>query len=117
VLIRAVGPGLAASNSALTGLTLVTPTLTLFDSTGAVIATNTAWGNAPVRGNSTVAAGVQPATTAIMNSVYASTIAAGSADCAMVVTLPPNNGYTAQVNGVNSTTGIALVEVYNIPPP
>jgi hypothetical protein len=33
----------------------------------------------------------------------------------MVVTLPANAGYTAQVNGVNSTTGIALVEVYNVP--
>jgi hypothetical protein len=115
VLIRAVGPGLAASNSALTGLTLVTPTLTLYDSSGNIIATNTGWGNAPVKGNSTVAAGIQPATTAIMNSVFASAIASGSADCAMVVTLPPNSGYTAQVNGVNSTTGIALVEVYNVP--
>jgi hypothetical protein len=115
VLIRAVGPGLSANNSALNGLTLVTPTLTLYDSTGAVIATNTGWGNAPTRGNSSVAAGIQPATTAIMNSVYASPIAPGSTDCAMVVTLPANAGYTAQVNGVNSTTGVALVEVYNVP--
>jgi hypothetical protein len=115
VLIRAVGPGLAVANPALSGLTLVTPTLTLYDSTGAVIATNTGWGNAPVPGNSTVAAGLQPATTAIMNSVYASPITAGSTDCAMVVTLPANAGYTAQVNGVNSTTGVALVEVYSIP--
>jgi hypothetical protein len=115
VLIRAVGPGLAASNSALNGLTLATPTLTLYDSTGATIATNTGWGNAPVRGNSTVAAGIQQATTAIMNGVFASPIAVGSADCAMVVTLPANAGYTAQVNGVGSTTGIALVEAYNVP--
>jgi len=115
VLIRAVGPGLAASDPALNGLTLATPTLTVYDSSGNVIATNTGWGNGPVKGNSTVAAGLQSATTAIMNSVYASTIAAGSTDCAMVVTLPPNNGYTAQVNGVNSTTGIALIEVYNVP--
>jgi hypothetical protein len=115
VLIRAVGPGLAATDAALNGLTLAKPTLTLYDSSGNVIATNTGWGNAPVRGNSTVAAGIQPATTAIMNSVYASQIAAGSADCAMVVTLPANFGYTAQVSGVGSTTGIALVEVYNVP--
>jgi hypothetical protein len=115
LLIRAVGPGLAASDPALSGLTLVTPTLTLYDSSGKIIATNTGWGNAPVAGNSTVAAGIQPATTAIMNSVYASSIAAGSTDCAMVVTLPSNAGYTVQVNGVNSTTGVALVEVYNVP--
>ncbi|MGD1032270.1 MAG: S8 family serine peptidase [Opitutaceae bacterium] len=115
LLVRAVGPGLAAANPALSGLTLATPTLTLFDLTGAIIATNTGWGNAPARGNSTVSAGLQPATTAIMGGVYASPIAAGSTDCAMVVTLPANTGYTVQVNGVGSTTGIALVEVYNIP--
>jgi hypothetical protein len=115
VLIRAVGPGLAAGNSALNGLTLATPTLTLYDSTGAIIATNTGWGNGPIAGGSAVAAGIQPATTAIMNGVYASTIAPGSTDCAMVVTLPANAGYTAQVSGVGSTTGIALVEVYNLP--
>ena len=114
VLIRAVGPGLASFDSALSGLTLANPTLTLYDSTGAVIATNVGWGNAPVLGNSTVAARIQPATTAIMNEVYASPIAVGSADCAMVVTLPPG-GYTAQVSGVGSTTGVALVEVYKVP--
>jgi hypothetical protein len=115
VLIRGVGPGLAVSNPALNGLTLANPTLTVYDSSGAIIATNTGWGNAPVRGNSSVAAGIQPATTAMMNGVYASTIATGSADCAMVVTLPANAGYTAQVNGVGSTTGIAIVEAYNVP--
>jgi hypothetical protein len=115
ILIRAVGPGLAASDSALSGLTLVTPTLSLYDSSGNIIATNTGWGNAPVAGNSTVAVGLQPATAAIMNGVYATPISAGSADCAMVVTLPANAGYTAQVTGVGSTTGIALVEVYDVP--
>ena len=64
-----------------------------------------------------MAAGIQPATTAIMNSVYASTILAGSNDCAMVVTLPANNGYTAKVTSADSaSTGIALVEVYDLPP-
>ena len=93
--------------------------LTLYDSSGNAIATNAGWGNAPVRGNSTVAAGVQAATTAIMNSVYAGTIAAGSGDCAMVVTLPTGSsgvaGYTAKVTNANSTSGLALVEVYNLP--
>ena len=95
---------------------LASPTLTLFDSTGKVIATNTGWGNAPASGNSSVAAEIQPATTAIMNSVYASTIASGSADSAMVVTLPANTGYTAEVTSANgSSAGIALVEVYSVP--
>ena len=84
LLIRAVGPSLSGAPAA----TLAKPKLTLYDSSGKVIATNTGWGTAPVQGNSTVAAGIQPATTAIMNSVYASTITPGSADCAMVVTLP-----------------------------
>lgn len=37
----------------------------------------------------------------------------GSRDSAMIVTLPPG-GYTAQVSGVNRTTGVALVEVYEV---
>ena len=39
---------------------------------------------------------------------------AGSADAAMVVTLPPG-AYTAQVGGANNSTGIALVEIYEVP--
>jgi hypothetical protein len=113
LLIRAVGPGEAA---VFPGQNLAKPMLTLYDSFGNVVATNTGWGNAPVAGNSTVAAAVQPATTAIMNSVYASTIAPGSADCAMVVSLPTSTGYTAEVTSADHTSaGIALVEVYNVP--
>ena len=113
LLIRAVGPAEAAN---LPTQYLAKPLLTLYDSSGKVITTNAGWGYAPVPGNSTVAAGILPATTAIMNSVYASTIAAGSADCAIVVTLPANAGYTATVTSADYTsTGIALVEVYDIP--
>ena len=117
LLIRAVGPGEAG---AFPGQNLAKAKLTLYDSSGNVIATNTGWGNAPVPGNSTVAAGIQPATTAIMNSVYAGTIAAGSNDSAMVATLPTGTsgvaGYTATVTSADGTSaGIALVEVYNIP--
>jgi len=113
VLIRAVGPGEAAN---FPGQNLAKPSLVLYDSSGNVIASNAGWGNAVAAGNSTVAAGIQPATTAIMNSVYASTIAPGSNDCAMVVTLPANAGYTAEVTSADSaSTGIALVEVYNLP--
>ena len=113
LLIRAVGPAEAANFPT---QYLAKPLLTLYDSSGKVIATNSGWGTAPGPGNSAVAAGILPATTAIMNSVYASTIAAGSNDCAMVVTLPANNGYTAKVTSADSaSTGIALVEVYDIP--
>jgi hypothetical protein len=37
-----------------------------------------------------------------------------SADAAMLVTLTPGS-YTVQVSGVNNGTGVALVEVYDLP--
>ena len=117
LLIRAVGPSLNGAPAP----TLAKPKLTLYDAIGKAIATNTGWGTAPVPGNSTVAAGIFPATTAVMNSVYASTITLGSNDCAMVVTLPSGTSgqgaYTAEVTSADNTSaGIALVEVYNVPP-
>ena len=47
-------------------------------------------------------------------SVGAFALPPGSRDAALVVTLPPG-AYTAQVSGVGGTTGIALVEVYELP--
>ena len=38
---------------------------------------------------------------------------AGSADAALVRTLPPG-GYTAQVRGAGTTTGLALIELYEV---
>jgi Immunoglobulin domain/NHL repeat len=114
VLIRGVGPGLTATFG-LTGV-LATPQLALYDgaSTPLVIATNTGWGNAPVTGNSAVQAGVLAASAAVMTQVGAFSLASGSADCAMVATLPPGS-YTVQLSGVASTTGIGLVEIYEVP--
>ncbi|MCX6933142.1 MAG: hypothetical protein NTZ29_10720 [Verrucomicrobia bacterium] len=37
-----------------------------------------------------------------------------SRDAALIVTLAPGN-YTAQVSGVNDTTGVALIEIYELP--
>jgi hypothetical protein len=37
-----------------------------------------------------------------------------SKDAALLVTLPPG-AYSAQVSGVNSTTGVGLVEVFVVP--
>jgi hypothetical protein len=110
LLVRGVGPGL----SALIGGTLSQPQLSVLDNHGVTIATNIGWGTASTLGTSSVAAGIQPATTVEMNSVGAYPIAPGSADCAMVVTLPPGN-YTVQVTGTGSSTGIALVEFYELP--
>ena len=35
-------------------------------------------------------------------------------EAALYISLPPGN-YTAVVRGVNQTTGVGLVEVYNLP--
>jgi sugar lactone lactonase YvrE len=111
VLIRGIGPAL--SQFGVTGV-LVSPQLTLYDSAGNVVATNAGWGSVPVPGNSTVQAGLQAATAAVMSSVNAFALMRGLPDCAMVATLPPGS-YTAEVSGVGGVTGVALVEVYDIP--
>ena len=100
VLIRAVGPGLAPFG---VNGTLAQPTLTLFSGPQAV-ATNTAWNAAPN------AAAIRDAASA----VGAFALAEGSRDSAFLVTLPPGT-YTIQVSGANNTTGVALVEIYEVP--
>ncbi len=111
VLIRGVGPSL--SQFGITGV-LAAPRLTFYDSNGVAIATNIGWGTDPTLGTSPALSIVQAATASVMSSVGAFALPAGSADCAMLVTLPPG-AYTAQVNGANSTSGIALVEIYEVP--
>jgi hypothetical protein len=101
VLIRASGPALVPFG--VTG-TLADPQLTLY-SGPTVLASNTGWGG----------------TTAILTTA-ASVGAfawgdAASADSALLVTLPPG-GYTVHVAGAAGTagdTGVALVEVYDVP--
>jgi len=41
-------------------------------------------------------------------------VADGSKDCALLVYLPSGSD-TAQISGVANTTGVALVEVYEVP--
>jgi sugar lactone lactonase YvrE len=115
LLIRAVGPALAAFG--VPGV-LGSPVLTLFDSGGAVIASNMGWGNAVIPGAGAVAAGsgsmaLQAATVAVFLQVGAFGLPGGSADSAMVVALPPGS-YTAQVSGADGSTGVGLVEIYEI---
>jgi hypothetical protein len=106
VLIRAVGPGLNFKFG-LTGI-LAQPVLTLYDNgqqTGEngvpkAIASNTVWGGDPVL-------------TAVQATVGAYTLMPTSADSLLLVTLSPS-GYTAQVTGLNGTTGIAVVEIYEV---
>ena len=100
LLIRAAGPGL--TQYGVSGV-LAQPSLRLFDSASNVIASNTGWST-----------NVDPtliASTAA--SVGAFAFASGSADCALMVSLPAGS-YTVEVSGVGNTTGIALAEVYEI---
>jgi hypothetical protein len=100
VLIRAVGPTLANFN--VTGF-LASPELTVFDSSGNQIASNTGWET-----------GTDPAQiTSVGASVGAFALNAGSLDSALVLTLQPG-AYSVQVAGANATTGIALAEVYQV---
>jgi hypothetical protein len=110
VLLRGIGPALAQFG--VTG-TLTTPQLTLFDSTGAVIASNIGWSNSIVTGPSSVNATARMATVTDFSQAGAFHFPAGTADCAMVAVLPPGI-YTAQLTGTGSTTGIGLVEAYEL---
>lgn len=100
LLVRAVGPGLAAFGIA---GALADPVLTVFRGT-TVIADNDNWQE------QTNASAVSSA--AVQAGAFA--LAAGSRDSALVLTLEPG-AYTFQVAGVNRTTGVALVEVYVLP--
>jgi hypothetical protein len=97
VLIRAVGPALAAAPFNLTG-TLPDPTLTVYNSNNVVVASNDNWSSADA---------------ATMASLGAFKLPTGSKDAALVATLAPGN-YTAQVTGINNSTGLALLEVYDV---
>jgi hypothetical protein len=84
---------------------LADPTLELHNSTGALIASNNDWRH-------TIIGGIIMANQVrdIMNSSRAP---GDSRESAIIAELPPGN-YTAIVRGVNNTTGVALVEVYDL---
>ncbi len=107
VLIRAVGPGLAGFGVA---GTLGDPRIDLYDSAtpARLVASNDNW--------QTVASGTTPTTATTFSSVGAFPLTANSRDAALSVTLAPG-AYTAQVTGVANSTGITLVEVYDVTGP
>ncbi len=98
VLIRAVGPTL--SQFGVAGF-LPQPVLTLFDSAGSQMATNTGW----------TTADNAAAIASTASSVGAFPLPPGSADSAILANLSPG-AYTAQVSGVDGATGVGLAEVY-----
>ncbi len=101
VLIRAAGPALTQFGVA---GALARPTLTLFSAIGAVLATNTAW----------ITSADSAALADAATQVGAFAFGATSADSALLVNLAPG-AYTAQVTGATGTTGITLLEVYELP--
>ena len=97
LLIRAVGPSLEAFG--LEGV-LADPRLDLYPAGGAVpLATNQDW---------------SPALAETFRQVGAFPLRDGSWDAAFVVTLPAGS-YTAQVASTHGASGIALVEIYELP--
>ncbi len=102
VLVRAAGPALTGFG--LSGA-LAAPVLTVFDVAGKPIATNTGW-NTPANGTAIAAAAV---------SVGAFPFATTSADSALLLTLDPGT-YTAQIAGASGTTGLAIIEAYDLEP-
>lgn len=94
VIVRALGPSLTAHGIA---GALANPTLELRNSSGALIAANDNWrSNQQAEINAT---GIPPT---------------NDNESAIVGTLAPG-GYTAIVRGINNSSGVALVEVYQLP--
>ncbi len=96
VLIRAAGPSLAQFG---VGNVIANPRLQVFRDS-AVLAENDDWGG----GSGLSAAFLQAG---------AFSFPVGSRDAALLLQLQPGS-YTAQVSGVNNSTGVGLVELYEI---
>jgi len=97
VLIRAIGPTL--STFGVPGV-LEDPRLSLYAGTH-LIKTNDDWGT-------------EPSIAVVTTSVGGFPLPNSSRDSAIYLTLAPG-GYTAQVSGPDSSTGVALIEVYEVP--
>jgi len=104
VIVRAIGPELTQYG---VPNAMVNPTLQLYDANGALIASNDNW-------RTTIIGGVITSDQVrdIRNSGYAPS---DGRESAIIADLPAGN-YTAVVRGVNNTTGVALVEVYDLNP-
>ena len=92
VIVRAIGPSLPIGGA------LADPALELRDSSGTLILANDNWRS--TQENEIIATGIPPS---------------NDLESAIVETLSANgSAYTAIVNGANNTTGVGLVEVYDL---
>ena len=117
VMIRGQGPNLA-----LAGVpgTLTQTHITLNDSASAPIATDSGWQNAPTyaggAGASPLVAsgiGLESASAVLQQQYAGNSLGAGSADSALVATLPPG-AYTVILDSGSTLTGVGLVEVFEL---
>ncbi len=97
VLVRAIGPTLTSFG--LSGA-LADPQLQIFNSSGALVVANNNWGGAGDVIGASASVGAFPLATTSLDAVALATLSPGA--------------YTAQVSGVNGTTGVALVELYDV---
>ncbi len=91
LIVRAIGPSLPVPGK------LADPALSLYDGAGKTIAANDNWQNAPNRQEIIDAALAPP----------------NNSEAAILTTLSPGP-YTAVVRGANNSTGVGLVEVYDL---
>ncbi len=111
LLLRGVGPALATYG--VSG-SIAQPSIGLYTSNSVLVSSNTGWGNPISLGSLAVSAMFRQATSADMIAAGAFALPAGSADSAMVATLPAGS-YTLQLTGANGSTGVGLAEVYLVP--
>ena len=94
IVVRGIGPSLTGFGVA---TALADPTLELRDGNGALLLANNNWQDNPAQAAELTAAGLAPT---------------NNLESGIAATLPPGL-YTALLAGVNNSTGIGLVEVYD----
>lgn len=102
-LIRAVGPTLGALG--VSGA-LADPRVVLYDSAGRMVAQNDNWSG----GDASESAAISLA----MARSGAFALPQGSRDAALVALLPPG-AYTIHASGVSGTSGVTLIELFELP--
>jgi hypothetical protein len=102
VIVRAIGPELTQYG---VPNALANPTLELHNRTGALIASNDNW-------RTTIIGGII-ASDQVLDILRSGHAPGDGRESAIIADLPPGN-YTAIVRGVNNSTGVALVEVYDL---
>ena len=94
IVVRGIGPSLSGLGVA---GALENPTLEIFDGNGASVASNDDWQDS--QGSQIQAVGLAPS---------------DSRESAILAVLP-SGAYTSILRGANNTTGVGLVEAYNVP--